>query len=102
MCGAASAAETLGTGHTFSIKLEKGESACLDKELRRPLSDLDRQHLSIAGKILGMNKISIQGENSACGVLWSSLGVTDEKNEQTVQFILQWDMSFILQWNMMA
>lgn len=37
--------------------------------------------LSIAGKILGVNKISIHGENSTCGVLWSNLEVAEEKNE---------------------
>lgn len=37
--------------------------------------------LSIAGKILGMNKISVQGDNDACGVLWSNLGISEGKKK---------------------
>lgn len=80
--GAAShAAETLDIGHTFSFRLSRAWRRVKGLVWIRGwgVHCLTSTKLSIAGKILGMNKISIQGEDGTCRVLRSNLGVTEEK-----------------------
>lgn len=91
LCGAASqAAETLAVGHTFSFRLSRAwrRVKMLVQTRGQGVPCLTLIKLSIAGKILGMNKISVQGDNGTCGVLWSNLGVRGEKNESTTMNVV--------------
>jgi len=78
LCGAAShAAETLGIGHTSSFRLSRAWRRVKALVWIRGwgVLCLTLTRLSIVVKILG----SIQGQNDTCGILWSNLGVTEEK-----------------------